>query len=291
MMKNNPNGQNNEEISAAGKVSENMKGTVDNTKKKISARWLILSILYGIIYTAAVAIFAISVWYKNTFNISFNDLLFTLLSPIEGTGASTVADILWACVPATVLFLPLYIIIVIAIRRDMLLFKILRRVGAAFCSLLLCLSLVFAMFAFRIPQYIRIIGGTSELYETDYVDPDAVNITDKDGNARNLIYIYLESMETTYASKEVGGEQDGVNYMPHMTTLAQENISFSDSDKLGGFRSITGTGWTMGALMGTTSGVPFSLAVFGDQSHNSQGKDGTFVNGLTTIGDILEEKG
>ena len=129
------------------------------------------------------------------------------------------------------------------------------------------------------------------MYETDYVDPDAVNITDKDGNARNLIYIYLESMETTYASKEVGGEQDGVNYMPHMTTLAQENISFSDSDKLGGFRSITGTGWTMGALMGTTSGVPFSLAVFGDQSHNSQGKDGTFVNGLTTIGDILEEKG
>lgn len=128
-------------------------------------------------------------------------------------------------------------------------------------------------------------------YENYYVDPDSVNITDKDKNAQNLICIYLESMETTYASIEDGGAQETVNYIPNLTNLANENLSFSDGDKLGGFRSILGTGWTMGALMGTTSGVPFSLAVFGDNSQNKQGKDGTFVNGLTTIGDVLKEKG
>ncbi len=130
-----------------------------------------------------------------------------------------------------------------------------------------------------------------EIYEDEYVDPDEVAITDRDGNAQNLIYIYLESFETTYASKAAGGAQERVNYMPYMTEMAKENISFSDCDGLGGFRSIMGTGWTIGAMVGTTSGVPFSLEIFGPSSHNSLGRDGTFLNGLTTIGDILEEKG
>lgn len=128
-------------------------------------------------------------------------------------------------------------------------------------------------------------------YENYYVDPNTVEITDNDHNAKNLICIYLESMETTYASKLDGGEQEKINYIPKLTELAKDNLSFSDGDALGGFRSINGTGWTMGALMGTTSGVPFSLAVFGENSQNRQGKDGTFVNGLTTIGDVLNAKG
>ena len=133
--------------------------------------------------------------------------------------------------------------------------------------------------------------GPLGFYETYYIDPNSVQITDKDKNAKNLIVIYLESMETTYLPIAEGGSQETVNYIPNLAELAKENISFSDSDALGGFRSVIGTGWTMGALMGTTSGVPFSLAVFGENSNNSQGKDGTFVNGLTTIGDILRDKG
>lgn len=133
--------------------------------------------------------------------------------------------------------------------------------------------------------------GPLGFYETYYIDPNSVQITDKDKNAKNLIVIYLESMETTYLPISEGGSQETVNYIPNLAALAKENISFSDSDALGGFRSINGTGWTMGALMGTTSGVPFSLAVFGENTNNSQGKDGTFVNGLTTIGDVLRDKG
>ncbi len=130
-----------------------------------------------------------------------------------------------------------------------------------------------------------------ELYSSEYIDPDDIRITAKDGRAKNLIFIYLESIETTYASIEVGGKQPDANYMPHMTALAKEHVSFSNSDQLGGFHTVNGTTWTMGAMMAITSGVPFSLAVFGENSHNSQGRDGTFVNGLTTLGDILKDKG
>ena len=274
---------NNEIDASASNKPENAQGS--------KIRWWILTILYGIVYCGSIALFSLSVWYKNTFNISFNDLLFTLLSPVGGTGASTVMDIVKACVTPVALFLPLYIIIAVSIRGDAPIMKATRKITSAACIFLLLISMLYTLFAFKIPEYLARGNETSGIYEQEYVDPNKVDITDKDGNAKNLIFIYLESMETTYASKADGGEQADVNYMPYLTSLAKNNISFSDGEGLGGFRSIMGTGWTMGALMGTTSGVPFSLAVFGNQSHNSQGKDGTFANGLTAIGDVLEQKG
>ena len=251
---------------------------------------IILTALLSLVFVSASVIISVAVWYNMTFDITFNDLLFTILSPLGGTGESTLQHIFSECVPPVVILVALYAVATVLLWKDTPRRKVLRFIGAILCPVFLILSIVYAAFAFKIPEYLASTYIPSELYEKEYVDPDSVKITDKDSNARNLIYIYLESMETTYASVEDGGEQP-INYMPHLTDMAEENLSFSDGDGLGGFRSITGTGWTMGALMGTTSGVPFSLAVFGDQSHNSQGKDGTFVNGLVTLGDILADKG
>lgn len=273
-------------LSAKNKSKKKNKPAARSNVKQI-----ILTIVFGLIYLIAAALFSLSVWYKNTFDISFSDLLFTMLSPLGGTGESTLAQIFSACLPPTIAFVCLFIIVAALTWKQTPKRRIFRRIGALLCVVLLIFSCVYAVFAFRIPEYLKNTLTFSDLYENEYVDPDDVAITDKDGNAKNLIYIYLESMETTYASVEDGGNQPEINYMQNLTNLANENVSFSDCDKLGGFRSITGTGWTMGALMGTSSGVPFSLAVFGNQSHNSQGKDGTFVNGLTTLGDILKKNG
>ena len=260
-------------------------------KRLALAGRILLHVLFGIIFFCGAAALSVAGWYKNTFDISFSDLLYTMLSPIAGTGESTLAQIFSACTPPVVILMAVYVTTAILLWKKTPKRRIMRIIGAILCVAFLLSSLVFAVYAFRIPEYLENTLASSELYETEYVDPDTVKITDKDGNARNLIYIYLESMETTYASVEDGGNQEGVNYMPLLTNLAAENTSFSDSNGLGGYRSITGTGWTMGALMGTTSGVPFSLAVFGENSNNSQGKDGTFVNGLTTLGDVLADKG
>ncbi len=267
---------------------------IDNNKKakkRALAKKIVLYIIFGIIFLAAAVIFSVAAWYKKTFDISFSDLLFTMLSPLGGTGKSTLAQIFSACTPSVAVLVVGYLILAALFWKDEGRNRLVRRIGALLCVVALLLSSVYAVFAFRIPEYLENTLTTSELYETEYIDPDSVKITDKDGNARNLIYIYLESMETTYASLADGGIQTEANYMPNLSALANAYTSFSNTNRLGGFRSITGTGWTMGALMGTTSGVPFSLAVFGDQSHNSQGKDGTFVNGLVTLGDVLAEKG
>ncbi len=259
--------------------------------KRALAGRIALNILFGIIFLLASVVISVAVWYKSTFDISFGDLLFTILSPLGGTGESTLAQIFSACLPPVLILMAIYIALAFVLWEKTPKRRILRIVGAILCVIFLFSSLIYAIFAFRIPEYLGNTLSSSDIYENEYIDPDNVKICDDDGNARNLIFIYLESMETTYASADDGGEQSEINYMPKLTELANENISFSDSDKLGGFRSISGTGWTMGALMGMTSGVPFSLAVFGDNSHNKQGKDGTFVNGLTTLGDILADKG
>jgi phosphoglycerol transferase len=212
-----------------------------------------------------------------------------MASPLKGTGNGTMSLILRSCVPPVLVLMGLYVLFVwlICFRHRSPVWV--RRIGAAFCVLLLLASLVNSYFALRIPAYLEFRKERTTIYEEYYISPDKVDIT-ANGEKKNLIHIYLESMETTYASKEDGGEQS-VNYMPLLTELAKEGISFSDGDGLGGFHSISGTGWTMGALMGITSGVPFSLSVSGEQSHNSMGKHQNFAKGLITLGDILEEQG
>lgn len=94
-------------------------------------------------------------------------------------------------------------------------------------------------------------------------------------------------METTYASVDCGGRQEKINYIPRLTQLAEENINFSPSEKMGGFHSCSGATWTMGSLFTTSTGVPFKFPEEG----NSMIRHSTFASGITAIGDILEQKG
>ena len=61
--------------------------------------------------------------------------------------------------------------------------------------------------------------------EREYIEPEKVSIEFNE-EKRNLIYIFLESMESTYYSVEDGGlsEQD---IIPEISKLAKENINFS----------------------------------------------------------------
>ncbi len=243
-------------------------------------------ILFGFLFFLAVGIFSSSIWYKNTFYIGFNEFLFTLLAPMAGTGKETVLDILSVSVlPGGLALIP-YALFVFFTRSGKAIHLLLRRIGAVTVLTSFIFSLIFAFIVLHIPEFLAHCGEKTLIYKEKYIDPKSVAITDHDGNAHNLIYIYLESIETTYASKEEGGAQNGVNYIPYLTAMAKENVSFSDGEGLGGFHSVTGTGCTMGALLGTTSGVHLSLETF-----YSQSKKGSFLNGLTTLGDILAEKG
>ena len=252
---------------------------------------VIWSVIFGIIFLLGVALITLSIWYKNTFDLEFKELLYTLASPIKGTGQSTVSQILGACLPWVCGSAVLYAAFAICLAKKAFGYRLCRRICAGFCVVLLLGSMIFAVFAFRIPGYVQALNEKTTIYEEYYIDPETVNIS-AEGETKNLIYIYLESMETTYASVAAGGSQPQFNYMPKMTELAKQGISFTDKEDglLGGFHTPNGTTWTMAALLATSSGIPFSFPL-GENGHNKMSQREYFATGLTTLGDILEEKG
>ena len=68
----------------------------------------------------------------------------------------------------------------------------------------------------------------SDYIETNYVDPASVEISFP-GKKRNLIWLYLESVETTFADKASGGAME-TNIIPNLTALAGKYEDFSGSD-------------------------------------------------------------
>ena len=71
--------------------------------------------------------------------------------------------------------------------------KLFRRCMALFCAFSIGYSLWFANTQLQITSFIKMRLSPTALYEDYYIDPSGVGIT---GNGKNLIYIYMESIET-----------------------------------------------------------------------------------------------
>ena len=97
----------------------------------------------------------------------------------------------------------------------------------------------------------------TQIYEKYFVDSHKVEL-EFPKQKRNLIVLYVESLETTYTSKENGGDYAS-DLIPELSKLAQDNINFSHQDKLGGAHIVAGTGWTTGGLVATNTGVGLTV--------------------------------
>lgn len=150
----------------------------------------------------------------------------------------------------------------------------------------LILSVFVFIFRFEVFSYIVTSSTDSDFIEENYVDPESVDLEFPE-QKRNLIYIFLESMENTFADTTAGGKVTD-NFIPELTKLREENISFSNNESIyGGALSFMGTTWTAAALVSQTSGVTVKVPVF----QESYGGKNSFMPGIVTIGDILEANG
>lgn len=250
----------------------------------------------GIVLFLSAALLITVRWTTSVYGIGLNELLNTLGGNLKGTANDVVIAVIKGCVVPVLIAMAVYALFAFLDRRfcaqraqtkkaqkpGTVLSRSLPRLGA----LLLAVALLYTNVKFDVIGYYKKQLSSSNIYEDYYVFPQDTAIT-ANGKTKNLIYIYLESMETTYASTQDGGRQS-VNYMPQLTNLARENTSFSNSDLLGGFHTVTGAGYTMAAIYTTTSGVPFALPL--DSTSLSESAD-NFASGLVNLGDILHEKG
>lgn len=147
-------------------------------------------------------------------------------------------------------------------------------------------SVTYAMDELYIKDYLKANTQSSSFFEDNYVNPKDVEL-EFPKEKRNLIYIYLESMEATYSDEDHGGAY-AYNYIPNLTDLAYDYINFSSNEDVGGAYMTTGATWTMGGLVAETAGVPIKN-VFGANSEESY--ENGLVNGAYALGDILEDEG
>ena len=123
----------------------------------------------------------------------------------------------------------------------------------------------------------------SDFYKNEYITPKYENIVFPE-NKKNLIVILLESMESSFTSKENSGLID-INLIPNLSILANENINFSNTAKIGGGTDLSGTGWTIAAMTSKFAGLPYNLIEVENQNHF------VFLPSAITLNDILNRNG
>jgi len=231
----------------------------------------------------AVAITVSINWLYNSFgNLSINEIVFQLKVPMEGTSTQMVWDFLIKC--------PWKIILLTAIIAFVLIYLTKKGEKAARIStiasiLILILSIIRVVLVTDLSGYIINQLNKSTFIEEEYIAPENVAIQFPE-RKRNLIYIFLESMETTYYSKEDGGLSEN-DLIPEISKLAKQNLNFSNSSNIGGAYTPYGTTWTVAAMTAQTAGVPLKIGV----EDNSLSKYSTFLEGAHSIGEILEDNG
>lgn len=232
-------------------------------------------------------IFGLCLWASSTFNVNLNAIVNTMLGSLQGTSEDTIRPAVLSCLPWIIGAL----VIVILLAWIDFGKKVKEKYSTLFSVSVLVLavfylfsSVLFVQKKYDFIDYFKNRNGETSLYADRYINP--LLVKPKTTQKRNLIYIYLESMENTYADKASGGAQE-INYIPYLTKLAQNEISFSPKEGLGGFLATDGATWTMGALFSTTSGVPFEFPV----GNNDMEKQETFASGIYTLGDFLKDEG
>ena len=220
-------------------------------------------------------------------NVSFAEILFHLKVPMQGTGESAIKEG-WEYVSIPVIIGGIVAILLVVTLCRIKTFRNNRITVTIFGCGAIALWIgtgAWLFDAFKIDEYINMYMQKSTFIEEEYTNPAQASLEFPE-KKRNLVYIYLESMETTFMSLEDGGSMEE-NYIPELTELAKENVNFSEDELVGGAYVTEGAGWTIGAMVAQTSGIPLLLPIDG----NSYDKYAEFLPGAVSIGDILAKEG
>ena len=239
-------------------------------------------------------------WYAATYGqLGFEAVLYTLLGDLGGVEpmlvykyvrSALIPSLFWSALVCPVLFGSWCKKLMLVLSKGKLQLFPVRPVVAAVLTVAISGSFFYrGAETAQFWDYADNLDKQSNLYTEHYQDPATASITFPQ-EKRNLIYIFLESMETTFFSREQGGLMD-VSVIPELYALAESNINFSNSaNTVGGIRSGAGAVWTVAAMVTQTAGIPLKAppdVVDG----NSYGTNGVFLPGATSMMDILHENG
>ena len=133
----------------------------------------------------------------------------------------------------------------------------------------------------------------STFIEENMVNTKKVNISFPN-QKRNLIYIYVESLETSFADRDQGGDQS-VSLLQPLMDVDPSAINFSNTALYGGQRQLPGMDYTAAGIIAQTAGLPLKFGGNYTQDQLNGDFSGTqiinMLPGLTSLGEILKQNG
>ena len=246
--------------------------------------------------TISALLFFSEFWAFTTWaGLKMDEILYHLRAPLEGTGGGMLEKYASRCIlPSVLIMLSIFAMIVHTRHSSKVRGRFVKHtiIGA---SIALVITLTVSVIKLDIIKFLEDQMQDSSFIEDNYVDPKKTAMTFPE-KKRNLIYIYLESMEMTYADGENGGAFPQ-NVIPELTELSMEGDNFSgNTGLLNGGHVMPGSTYTMAGIFTQSSGLPLKMDLgeeFTDArgSFNKMNTQDSFFSGVTTIGDILEGEG
>ncbi len=165
-------------------------------------------------------------------------------------------------------------------------FGFINRHRIIFTVLLTGVLVTVSLYNVRVFGYIENRMTKSDFIENNYVVSKERNTIFPE-KKRNLIILAVESLETTFFTKEQGGAWS-YEVMPELYNILEQKdtIFFSSNDKMGGILDAYGSTWTTASLVANTTGLPFKVPINGNDYHSDN-----FMNGAYALGDILKDQG
>lgn len=264
----------------------------------MSKRKIPIIVITGILLFVAVLALLSAIWYINMYgNIGFSAIVFTLTTNNESVEKGIIVSYLLKALLPTVIIYVLTMILIwwkpkktvlikdIKKNKSYKLFPLSNKAASLVSVFLIVALLLSAAFTVSLPQYVVSVLNKTRFYEYEYIEPDNVEIKFPE-EKRNVVYILLESMETSFFDVDVGGGLE-YNVIPELYQMASENINFSHSLDIGGWPVVTNATWTIASIVSQTSGVPLSIPM----KRNTYGKTTAFLPGITNLQDILKDNG
>ena len=232
-----------------------------------------------------------------TFPLENTDaVMFTLTQNIEGSRDFAISLIMGAIKSSIAISFFLLIVVVIVLHAVRFLYK---RTSFRFTTyftfkrLVVALNVIcFVILAKGVYSDIPVIDyyvkwkdslvtpDHSDFYIKEYVNPDSVHVEFKE--KKNLILIFLESMEYNFQDSINGGNQSK-NLIPEITEYLKKEQSF-----VPGGTQASGMGWTMADAVAKTCGIPL---MFPPSISNSFISLESFLPGVTCLTDVLAKNG
>ena len=230
---------------------------------KLSKPAIVLYIFFELIFLSFICVVFALPWSLNFYPMQYPFTVFSVLTTeTEGNDASTLLSaMLGFVIPGIAVWIFINLILFLIWKYK----KLNHRKIISVCfyiKLFFCIiQFIITCFVLRVWNYPKIIYQKlkepefSQFYDENYIDISEVKIIPPE-KKRNLIFIFMESMESSYTDIEHGGVFKE-NLIPNLTRLAEENINFSETEKIGGAINLQSSSWTVSGLLSKLLAVPY----------------------------------